>query len=145
MRKELILETMKGKFIVQEFVSKKVYDLLGDEAIHLLNPFLIRAVCRLKDVYPGKIIHINNWFWRGNSENRGFREQSSPVGVKNSQHKLGEALDFVISGISSEEVRRYIKDHPNEFPGIHRMEKDVSWVHIDTKKTRNGEIYEFSA
>jgi len=55
-------------------------------------------------------------------------------GSKFSQHCLGKALDFVVRGMTADEVRSYLVDDLELL--CLRMEKlpGSNWVHIDTKE-----------
>lgn len=52
-----------------------------------------------------------------------------------SGHVLGKADDFDIQGMVAEESRQYIIKNKNSLPYNIRLEKDVSWVHMDCEDT----------
>ena len=88
-------------------------------------------------------INCNTWMWGGDHTFRGFRTWATQVGSRNSQHKLGRALDLIPIEVEVEEVRSEIIANPDreEFKFITAIESDVSWLHIDCRnynKARNG-------
>ena len=94
----------------------------------------------------GEPITINDWVHGGRFKNRGLRNFTSSTGAKYSQHKFGKALDFVVSGMSADEVREKIlgewKDDLMEL-GLTAIEAGVSWVHIDIRNTGKDDIMVF--
>jgi hypothetical protein len=48
-----------------------------------------------------------------------------------SAHCLGKAIDFNAKDQSAEETRKIIKANIDKFEYPIRLEKDVTWVHID--------------
>jgi hypothetical protein len=145
-RLKLNLAIIQGNFAVHEFVSKRIYDLCKEEAIFIINPVLLNAVVHLKKVFPKRKITINNWYWGGEFDDRGYRDSKSDTGSLLSEHRFGEALDCIIDGVDAETVRQYILLHQEEFPGITRIEQGVSWLHMDTKPhKRKEQIYAFIA
>ena len=64
-----------------------------------------------------------------------------------SSHVLGQAGDFTIKGMTAEEARRRIKEMQHLLPCPIRMEKGVSWLHIDVLPQYgiDQKVYEFSS
>lgn len=62
-----------------------------------------------------------------------------------SSHILGKAGDFTVDGMTAGEAREKIKKQAHLLPYAIRMEKDVSWLHIDVLPQYGLEqkIYEF--
>lgn len=77
-------------------------------------------------------IIVNNWKFGGSFENRGYRDPYTSVGAKLSQHKFCRAIDFHSPIIPATSIRKEILVNENLFPHIHRMERRVNWVHIDS-------------
>lgn len=81
--------------------------------------------------YFGRPVRCNT----AGMEMRGLRPPGYDMkhGVYMSCHEQGKALDLDVEGFTAEQVRREIIDHPMEdaFKYISRIEKDVSWLHID--------------
>ena len=128
----------------------KIYELVPQELITLPEEYLwglfdqnlLRVIDRLRDEL-GKPITINTWKNNGEFSLRGFRPKSTKIGAKNSPHKKGKALDFDVFGMTAQQVRDYIIKNHAKFPEIKRMEKDVTWVHIDTVPNKNDALYLF--
>lgn len=78
-------------------------------------------------------IFINTWWWGGSSELRGWRPMDCPIGALSSTHKFFRGVDFIVEGISSEQIRLDIKCNPDNqmFKYIRRVEEGVSHNHID--------------
>lgn len=65
-----------------------------------------------------------------------------------SAHILGKAGDFDVAGMTAEEARQAIKNNANLLPYPVRLEKGVSWLHMDVRSddTRPFQkVIEFSA
>jgi hypothetical protein len=89
------------------------------------------------DVIRGEIVKepliCNTWYMDGNRKFCGYRELNCTVGSENSQHKLGKAVDLVCYKYTAEEMRQMIIEKQDLLPYPIRIEKDVNWLHIDTK------------
>lgn len=117
-------------FSTYELVDRRTYELLGSNAIKLFNEGLLKDLDNLRE-YFGKETTINNWNWGGVMTQRGFRSLVSNTGETTSQHRKGNAIDFVVQDIDAIEVRTHILENKDLYPSINRMEAKVSWVHID--------------
>ena len=62
-----------------------------------------------------------------------------------SAHVLGRAGDFNVEGMSAEVARNKIIELEPILPYPIRLEKDVTWVHIDVMDFGQGKIYQFKA
>lgn len=145
---------MLKHFIIKEFVPPEVWER---EAERSLDHIDARILSTAEDIWhwfnglhPDSDVTINNWCYGGNFRYRGFRPVDCTVGAKKSMHreidshKCG-AIDFTVENFTPQEVRREIMDHPEKFPHIRRLERDVPWVHADIKETGRKGIYLFSA
>lgn len=75
-------------------------------------------------------------------DERGIRPHRPATGNPTSTHCFGLALDLFPLKATAEEIRQYIPKNPNKF-SIRRLEKDVSWVHLDYLETGSKEIVMF--
>lgn len=77
-------------------------------------------------------ITINDYSFGGRITQRGLRDWD--YDKSRSLHKLGRALDLIFHDVTAEQVRIEMQNYPQEdwFRYVHRVEKDVSWLHIDT-------------
>jgi hypothetical protein len=95
-------------------------------------PWTLQAI---RDLYDRRM-YLNNWYWGGEHQYRGFRPMNCPIGADGSLHKvIGAAQDFMLDGIASEQVRIDIKRNPDEpaFQYIKAVELDTVHVHIDRR------------
>ena len=78
-------------------------------------------------------VYLNNWYWGGDKQYRGWRPFHTTVGAYLSQHKFGRAVDMVFKFYSAERIRNDILASPysTAFKFITGIEMEVSWVHID--------------
>jgi len=121
-------------FDIKELVDKATFSKIGKSALYYcFDPRLLWTIDAIRD-YFGKAMTINNWSSGGSLQFRGFRPEKCTVGASFSQHKFGRAVDFNISGIPENEIRKLIatKRLP-QFKYITRIEDydGMNWVHID--------------
>jgi hypothetical protein len=102
----------------------KLWTLFDDRALITLD--------RLRSRY-GKMT-INDWYFGGEYQLRGFRPFDSGTGAEFSQHKFGRAFDCKFSDISNEEViQECIDKKYGCFDLITAIETGVSWFHFDIR------------
>jgi hypothetical protein len=126
------------KFELYEWLPKDFYNAninhYGDMLWLMFDERLLWTYDQLRKRY-GRII-LNDWFWGGNNQYRGWRPFDCPKGAKLSQHKWGRAGDSIFLRLA-EEIRQDIMRNQNddEFQYISVIEKDVSWLHIDCRNS----------
>lgn len=49
-------------------------------------------------------MYMNNWYWGGDKQERGFRPFNSSVGAMLSQHKYGRAIDSVPKKVTIQDI-----------------------------------------
>ena len=137
-------------FEIYEFVSPQVYIVHEDDAWKFIDPRLIETMDFIKASF-GKTITINDWWWKGKFTQRGLRDNMCSI-VKNktgnnvlylSGHVLGMAVDFDVKGYTAEQVRQKLIEMKDLLPYPIRLEKNVSWVHLDMMDEGEGKIYIF--
>jgi hypothetical protein len=125
-------------FELQELVCPHVYDVYKNRAWMFLDSRIILTLDTIRDRI-GKSIFVNNWNWNGEYDERGLRCMRCDL-VKAkieagemymSAHLFGKAVDFDVTGLTSEEVRLWIVAKANLWPYPIRLEKNVAWVHLD--------------
>lgn len=131
-------------FDITELVDKDVYQLHKENAIRFFDPRILEIIDWIRENID-RPITINNWNNGGTFSQRGLRHnRSNLVKSKNriylSAHVLGMAFDFDVEGKTAKEVRGWIVAHKDELPYSIRLEKDVSWVHIDVATTSEEKI-----
>lgn len=142
---------MKSRFFkIYELVSPNVYRKYGERAWMFFDPRLIETLEFIREYFEEPIT-INNWYWSGKFTQRGLRENTCPI-VKNktndfeiylSAHVLGMGVDFNINGYSAEEIRNKLIEIKDLLPYPIRLEKDVSWIHIDVMNNGKDKVYIF--
>ena len=110
---------------VDESARERAYELIDVKLLITLD--IIRG-----DIIKAPLI-CNTWYQNGNRKYCGLRPQDCRVGVRESQHKLGKAGDLICAQYSAYQMRQMILDNQHLLPYPIRMERDVSWLHIDTK------------
>lgn len=95
----------------------------------------------------GKPLICNTWFQNGNRRDSGFRTFGCKIGAQKSMHKEGKAADLVCADYTAEQMRRMIVENQDKLPYPIRIEKDVTWLHIDVKDIdyKGKKIYFFKA
>lgn len=107
----------------------------------LFDDRLLKTIHNLRRRY-GKMA-MNTWYWGGEHQYRGWRNENCPIGAKLSQHKYGRAGDLVPVFITAKEIRKDILNDPwhDDFKHISCVEMEVPWLHIDCRnrdKRANG-------
>lgn len=119
-------------FCLDEFVPKDIYEHNSEFQVKLLIDWRLYQIADQLRLRFGPLT-INNWYTGGDRQWSGFRTVTSPYFKQFSQHSYGRAMDLVSSKYTGEEMRDEIRKHYNvyKFLGVTRVEKDVSWLHVD--------------
>ena len=134
-------------FEIHELVSPETLaQHTESECWAMFDPDILKAADWLRERYgPGT---INNWKWGGEFSQSGLRTPESKYYSPTSQHSIGCALDMKFSDYSAEYIRDDLAAMElagDEIPrGIRRIERGVSWLHIDCKETNQSAIYWFN-
>jgi hypothetical protein len=137
-------------FKAYELVPPEIYKIYGEDSLMFISEEMKETIDAIRVFFTDQSgkdtkVHVNNWFWNGPYKSRGYRDPFTDVVAKFSQHKFGRAIDFTVSGWFADDVRNRIEDFSKHFPHIHRMERDVSWVHIDSHPDyKDKRIYLFN-
>jgi len=132
-------------FYLDEFVGKKFYQKFGAKSRWFIDQRLIDMVQFIR-TKTGKSVTVNNWATGGRFQERGLRDPKTSTGASYSQHKFGKALDFHVSGISSDDIRELIKGEWKQelmSMGLSAIEAGISWVHIDIRNTGKDDLLIF--
>ncbi len=131
-------------FKIQELVPKELFDLVHNDVLWgVFDDKLILSIDELKKTFNSGTMYINNWFWGLGRSQSGLRTKGSTHYSPTSQHSIGKAIDCVFSDYDREDIRTFIKNNPDKFPYIRRLEGGVSWLHVDVKETGRDTIVEF--
>ncbi len=95
-------------------------------------------------------VFVNNWYWGGAMQWRGYRTFDSAYYSSGSAHSWGQALDCNVRGRSPQEVHECILGQQDKYMalGLTRLEslEDApTWVHLDVKYTGFDHIHVFRA
>jgi len=143
-----IIRALGKYFHVKELVCPHCYAKWGQKAWQFLDTDLLYCLLLLRETIICKPMVVNyNGHWQ-----RGLRCNmcdlvKSKTDVYLSAHVLGKAIDFNVQGMDANEARRLIKLHAPSFPCNVRLEKGVSWVHMDVLSQYGikDKVYEFNA
>lgn len=125
-----LAELLPKEFYADEKASDNRWWLFDQKALWTLD--------RLRERF-GKC-YVNNWPFGGANQWGGWRPFDCKIGAVFSQHKFGRAFDVKFEIVRAEEVRQDIREHPLEYAYqyITCIEKDVSWLHFDTRNWTVG-------
>lgn len=126
-----------------EFVDKTIYEKRGDKSIELMDLEILEAIDFIRDDLNLPIT-INNWYWGGNFDGRGYRWDDAvlhPEYSNTSQHN-GKAIDFTVSTMTAEQVNNYLIANRNhsKLKAIRFIEMGQTWTHIDSRPTESGQL-----
>lgn len=137
-------------FSLKELVSPETFQKFGNSSIW----FVDRAIVDVLEIIRTRInkpVYMNTWSFNNPTvlgpvyNYSGFRHPELDGFSDWSQHRFGRAADIKIPGLESEEIRRWIRRNYNYLweAGLSTIEKDTpTWVHIDTRWTGKGALFE---
>lgn len=117
----------------------KYYPEYGNKLWLMLDSRILKTYDQLRDRF-GKVI-MNNWFWNGTNQYRGWRPFDCPIGAQLSQHKWGRAGDGIFVETPIRKVRSAVLK--GEYKYVTAVEKDVPWLHIDCRNECNTNVLLF--
>ena len=148
MTREEILKAIRPYFDIDELVCNHTFEKWGQQAWQFLDTDYLHALL----VVRRDIIKKPMWCNGSQKKQRGLRcnrcqEVLSKKSVYLSAHVLGKAGDFTITGMTAQQARELIKVNADLLPCPIRLEKGVSWLHMDVLPQYgvDAKIYEFSA
>lgn len=146
MEREQALKAVQKYFRIDELVCPHVFRRDGELAWRYFSTEFLQTLATIRQIV-GRPMTINNY--KANLTQRGLRCNMCEL-VKNKQtlymsaHVLGEAFDASVQGMKADEVRSLIRYNSYRLPYPIRMERGVSWVHIDVFDDGEGnKITEF--
>ena len=145
-----IINALRPFFDVDELVCDHTYAKFG--AVQSWN-FLDTDYLHALLIIRRDILKKPMWCNSKTKHQRGLRCNRCEMvrgksSVYLSAHVLGKAGDFDVTGMTAEQARQKIKENAHLLPCPVRLEKGVSWLHIDVRPddTRPGQkVIEFSA
>lgn len=146
--REEILKGIKQYFDIDELVCDHVVAKWGVNSWQFLDTAYLHTLL----VIRRDILQRPMWCNGKNAHQRGLRcNRCDLVRTKNqpylSAHVLGKAGDFTITGMTAEQARQKIRQCADQLPYPVRLERGVSWLHVDTlpQVGVKDKVYEFSA
>lgn len=128
----MIVSYIPKYFKVEELVDPEIFKLCGNKALTMLNANLLKDLDSIREMFGP--VTINNWHVGGSYMESGLRRLDTSTGAPRSAHKAGQGFDLKLSKTSLQEVFKYIMAHPDQFPGISRIENPAftkTWLHVD--------------
>ncbi len=151
MTEQQILQGIKKYFKIYELVGKRTYDQYGERAWRFFDFRLLETLLILRESI-NKPITANTWKHGGKFTQRGLRTTAQTMiqeacrkdKLYLTAHILGKAVDFGVEGMTSKQVRSWIKTNGALFPYKIRLEGKVTWVHMDViYEEHNPKVYTF--
>lgn len=130
-------------FNTEELVSKRVFDVIGDDAIKLFDPKALETLEVIREILDVPLI-CNDWKSGGSRDDCGYRDKLCTVGAAKSAHKEGIAFDLVSNRMSAKEMRKKIIENQDKLPYNIRLEEGITWLHFDLRD-RGVKVYLFKA
>lgn len=127
-------------FQLYELVPKFAYENIDHYKLWVCwRPEVLWTADMLRETY-GKMV-VNDWFWGGDYQYRGWRPQHPPIGERWSnwtQHAWWNALDCKFQDVTTDQVREDIKAnrYPVVFQHIRCIEEGTSWLHFDCRNVQ---------
>ena len=127
------ITALKQYFNVKELVCLHTYQMYGENAWQFLSTCYLETLLVIREQILAAPMYCNT----SNLTQRGLRCNLCPIVANKhslylSAHILGKAGDFTVRGLSAEEARNNIIQNSHLLPYPIRMEKNVTWLHIDT-------------
>lgn len=146
MERRQILAEIKQFFDVEELVCDHTFAKWGENAWQFLDTAYLHTLLVVRKNILERPMMCNY----AGMHQRGLRCNMCELvaekrSVYLSSHILGKAGDFTVDGMTAGEAREKIKKHAHLLPYPIRMEKDVSWLHIDVlpQSGVTAKVYEF--
>lgn len=143
-----ILSQVKKFFDIDELVCDHVYAKWKDSAWQFLDTDYLHCLL----IVRRDILKRPMWCNGNSAHQRGLRcNQCQLVKEKKapylSAHVLGKAGDFTVQGMTAQQARAAIKVSAALLPCPIRLERGVSWLHMDVLPQTgvSTKVYEFNA
>lgn len=139
--KSWMIQQVKANFDIRELVDPFTYNRWGEKSWMFLQKDLLNVIRVLRNEVLKVPMIVNTWASGGDFDERGLRSNLCDLVKSKTQketlylspHMMGAAIDFHTKEYTAEQIREKIKEYwgfYSDFPAI-RLEKDVTWVHID--------------
>lgn len=132
-------------FTIEELMPEELCKGANIDALWSLIDDNLKDVLDCIREIVGEPLICNTWHMGGNRRYSGYRPQNCSIGAAKSMHKEGKAADLLCYKYTAQQMRDIIKANTDKLPRPVRIEKNVSWLHIDVKDIdyKNEKIYWF--
>lgn len=119
---------------------------LDPEMRNRLDDRLIETADDVRGIL-GVPCYANDYAYGGRRSACGWRRPDCPIGVPNSYHKRGMAVDLHPDGMSADEARNMVREAiaQGKLPHVGGIEIGVSWLHVDIRPRHRGKVLYFRA
>ena len=149
MNRKEIIEQLKEYFSIDELVCNHTFAKFGEKSWQFLQTELLHTLLIVRKEIINLPMNVN---YAGKNQ-RGLRcnicdlvkEKTKKNQIYLSAHVNGAAVDFNANGLTAEQCRDLIRNNSDLLPYPIRLEKAVSWVHIDVYDdySNDSKIVEF--
>jgi hypothetical protein len=126
--------------LAEQVLPPAVLDSRGVKGLELMNPRILETIDTLRHNLDVPLIVNNTHRTQSGLRDENFYKTKESYLNSKSQHKYGNALDFVSPCMSSQEIRRHIIINQEYYPHISFLEvgklangEEMNWCHIDCR------------
>ena len=142
MERNEIIKRLKKYFTIRELVCNHTYNKYGESAWQFLDTKALHTLLVLReDIFmTPMVVNYTGHFQRGLRCNlcQLVKDKTNKNTLYLSAHNLGKAFDVSMKMITGEQARNLIKKYQDKLPYPVRIEKDVTWLHVDVRDTHNS-------
>jgi len=141
-----IINELKNYFDIRELVCPHTYAKFGDKSWQFLDTESLHVLLVLRIDILKVPFTINNYHKGLDKTQRGLRcnicklvrDKTLKNEIYLSSHANGAGFDIIPSGMTADQARKKIESRKALLPYPVRLERNVSWVHIDIYDYCNG-------
>ena len=146
MNKKEVINKLKKYVKAQELACPHTFNKWGEQSWNFMSLQILATLLWVRELINKPIV-INNYNIGGSYSQRGLRCNLCQL-VKDktnrnqhymSQHQLANGVDFSVADMTAEQVRNILRASKDKAPYPFRLERNVSWVHIDCMDLANGQ------
>lgn len=131
-------------FKIEEIIDKKTYEKFGENAWQFFPEKALLMIDGFRD-FIAKPCTINNWKSGGQYEFSGFRPRWCETGAEYSMHRLGQAFDVKVFGMTIPQVYELVMKNKDDsrlqyITAIEDIQYTPTWLHIDCRNVERIKI-----
>lgn len=142
--KKKVIEELKKYVQIQEVVCPHTFKKWGEQSWNFMSVEILETLLWVRELLNKPIV-INNYNVGGTYSQRGLRcnlcqlvkDKTNKGQHYMSQHQLANGVDFSVPGMEAEGVRNILRKNKDTAPYPFRLERSVSWIHIDCMDMAN--------